>query len=133
MVVRGNPFAGVPQVQLDQALHRNVRTPAWAPRAQFVRDEGAEAGEGLRLVVVFNPAQTLDFRAKCGDLSGVGTTGPANQSTIRMAFCDGRQTMTDVVYRTGPAPDERSATFLGAVNNAAARALPFVDVARENL
>jgi hypothetical protein len=132
MVIRGNPFAGVPQVQLEQSIHRNTRTPAWAPRAQFVRDERAENGEGLRLVVIFNPVQTLDFRAMCGDLSSIGTTGPANQSTIRMAFCDGRQTMSDVVYRTGPAPDEQSAAFIGAVNNAAARTLPFVDVAREN-
>lgn len=133
LVVRGNPFGGVPQAQLEQTLHRDMRTPAWAPRAQFVRDDRAEAGDGLRLVVVFNPVTSIDFRAICGDVSGVGSTGPGNQTTIRMAFCDGPQTMSDVTYRFGSATDDQSATFIGALNNAVARALPFVDVARENL
>jgi len=86
LVIRGNPFAGVPQAQLEQTLHRDMRTPGWAPRAQFVRDERAENGEGLRVVVIFNPGAPVDFRAICGNLTGVGSTGPANQSTIRMAF-----------------------------------------------
>ena len=133
LVVRGNPFGGVPQAQVEQTLHRDMRTPAWAPRAQFVRDERAEAGDGLRLVVIFNPVTPIDFRGMCDNLDGIGSTGPGNQNTIRMAFCDGRQTMSDVAYRTGPAPTDQSAAFIGAVNNAAARALPFVDVARENL
>jgi len=133
LVVRGNPFGGVPQAQLEQTLHRDMRTPAWAPRAQFVRDDRAEAGDGLRLVVVFNPVTSIDFRAICGDVSGVGSTGPGNQTTIRMAFCDGPQTMSDVTYRFGSATDYQSATFIGALNNSVARALPFVDVAGENL
>ena len=127
VVVRGNPFGGVPQAQLEQALHQRMRLPGWAPNARFTADPAAEAGTGLRLVVLFNPAGTVGLRAVCGDLSGMAYTGPANQMTMRVGFCDGPQSMSDVTLRTAPPPDETSAAFIGALNNAAAAALPFID------
>ena len=127
LVVRGNPFGGVPQGQLEQTLHQRLRLPGWAPDARFARDANAETGAGQRLVVVFNPAGTPDLRAVCGDVSAITLAGPANQMTIRVGFCDGPQSMTDATWRAAPAPDDSSAAFIGAVNAAVAEALPFID------
>jgi hypothetical protein len=131
MVLRGNPFAGIPQAQLEQTLHQEIPTPGWAPRAQFVRNDNAEAGRGLRLVVLLNPVQNVDFRAICGDLLGIGFAGPTNQITLRVAFCDNAQTMTDVTLRTAPSPDPTNPAFTGALSTMTSIALPFVDRARE--
>jgi len=127
LVVRGNPFGGVPQARLEQTLHQRMRLPGWAPNARFTANPVAEAGTGLRLVVLFNPVGTVGLRAVCGDLSGIAFSGPANQMTMRVGFCDGPQSMSDVTLRTAPPPDETSAAFIGALNNAAASALPFID------
>ena len=127
LVVRGNPFGGVPQAQLEQTLHQRLRLPGWAPDARFAHDPRADAATGQRMIILFNPGGAVGLRTMCGDLSGIALAGPANQMTIRVAFCDGPQSMTDVTWTTAPAPDDSSAAFIGAVNAAVAEALPFID------
>jgi len=131
IVVRGNPFGGVPTAQLNSAVRQSARMPGWAPRARFVEDQSANADQGLRLVVVMNPAPGVGYREMCSPLSSIPVEGPGNRMTIRVAFCDGPQAMTDATLTTSPAPGESSASFIGALNNAIGMALPFIDRAQQ--
>ena len=102
-VIHGNPFSGT-QAQADQAVRAGLHMPGGLPRAAFVTDAAAEAGEGLRLVLVFDPADaTFDAKRMCGDVRSIALGGSGNRAIIHASFCSGDKLIRGVLARTDPA------------------------------
>jgi hypothetical protein len=124
MVVRGSPFAAPVAAQ---AIRDAVAVPRFAGGGRFVENAAAEPGTGLRLVVVFNPADArLGFREMCGDLSGVATAAPNGAIHIRTAFCRANESITDASVRgAAGAVSADDPAFRTLLDGAVKRALPF--------
>ena len=110
LVIRGNPFVTPPE-EAANAIAAVLRLPPGWPRAGFAADAEAEAGGGVRLVLVFNARdRTLELRALCRNLDAVELGGRGETVLIRAAFCVGR-TMSAGATATGAAPEAMNPEF----------------------
>ena len=132
MVVHGSPF-GAPVAA--QTIRDAAAVPRWAGGGRFVEDAEAEAGAGLRLVVVFSPADAhLGFRAICGDLSGVATAPASGAIHIRSAFCRANESVADASVRgTVGSASTADPEFRNLLDRAVKGALPFFDRQRPTI
>lgn len=88
-VIHGNPFP-VGDPEAEASIRDALRMPAGLPRAAFVREAAAEAGRGIRVVIVFNPADAaLDARKICRDVRVIALAPRRSEATIHAALCSG--------------------------------------------
>lgn len=117
LVMRGNPFP-LPQAQAEAAVARNFYLPGWFQQATFVPTSAEGADGQYRVVMVFNAATPVSASAACGDVEDIAVTPPADELTLRAAFCAGDYVVSDVFGRSPTAPPDSPAfrNLLGQIS-----------------
>ncbi|HJM51393.1 MAG TPA: hypothetical protein QGF63_16295 [Alphaproteobacteria bacterium] len=102
--IRGNPFAGQPEIG-DKILNR-LRMPGMFPQARFVP---AASRDQHRVVLVFSPVlRGLRGKEACGGLAGMELAPAANELDLVAALCVGERVLTQIRVEgiLPPGPDD---------------------------
>ena len=121
LVIHGHPFmqpAAAFTPSPGNAITDALRMPASFAKSEFVQTPEAQAGKGLRLVLVFDPKdRETALRAACGDASGVEFAEPGERLSVSVAVCNNDSFRWGAVAETTRPElmDEDFASFLNGI------------------
>ncbi len=125
-VVVGNPF-DVPKEALDQAVTDAMQGNHHGPRTRFTTQPSEAAWRKFRVVVMFDPPDTLDSGRLCGDPAALEPEETGERLRMLTTFCAGDELLSEVSFSL-PAPvSPQDPTFRHVVAATMWRLIPVTD------
>ncbi len=121
LVIRGHPFvrpAAAFSPSPGNSIADALRMPSSFPEVVFTQTPEAQAGEGLRLVLLFDPQdREAGLRAACGATANLEFAAPAERLQIAVSVCDDESFRWGAVAETmrPEIMDEDFASFLNGI------------------
>ncbi len=94
--VRGNPFEQVPDEQLEREIARVMASSHFGPRLPFITTVPDDFASPYRVVVVFDPAQTVSSHKVCDGRQNSAADGPEGMVRVHAVLCANEKPLTAV-------------------------------------
>ena len=127
LVIRGHPFvrpATAFSPSPGNSIAEALRMPSSFAEVEFTQTPKAQAGEGLRLVLLFDPKdREAGLRAACGDRAHLEFAAPAERLQIAVSVCNDESFRWGAVAET-MRPEIVDANFASFLNGILAAIFP---------